>query len=128
MTESASVAGRDIVERLRTCAANHRGRHETGDAMNEAADQIATLTQERDALWEALNEVRTNGEWTGGDQAGEWKISKEVYGLVCDALTETSRCPHPAKGDPDNTTVRECIERGHCGCDNAKALTGERRL
>lgn len=35
----------------------------------------------------ALNEVRTNGAWTHGDQCGEWIISQEVYGLVCEALS-----------------------------------------
>lgn len=133
MTESASVAVR---EKLMTDEVNLTDRL-NGDAafldmeaakvdyecgattmaknLRDAIKEIATLTQERDALLEqialykafmqeimvinnrllaerdalraALNEVRTNGEWTDGDQCGEWKISKEVYGLVCDALT-----------------------------------------
>lgn len=41
------------------------------------------------ALKMALREVITNGEWTGGgDEVGEWKISKEVYETARDALGE----------------------------------------
>jgi hypothetical protein len=52
---------------------------------------------------EALNEVITNGEWTKGDQCGEWKISKEVYDLAVDALAHT----HP---DDRSQEVREALE------------------
>lgn len=41
---------------------------------------------EIEKLRTALEEVRTNGEWTEGEQRGDWKISPEVYALVCDTL------------------------------------------
>jgi hypothetical protein len=32
-----------------------------------------------------LNEVVTNGEWTNGEQCGDWKISKAVYEMAVEA-------------------------------------------
>ena len=39
------------------------------------------------AVVQAAEEVRTNGEWTDGEQRGDWKISPEVYATLSDALT-----------------------------------------
>lgn len=41
-----------------------------------------TIKQCRDAL----NEVTTNGQWTKGEQLGDWAISKEVYETARDAI------------------------------------------
>jgi len=30
-------------------------------------------------------------------------------------------CPFPIKGD--DGTIKQCIERGHCGCDESKKVT-----
>ena len=37
----------------------------------------------------------------------------------------TDRCPRPSNGDPDDTTVEQCVALGHCGCDSGAALTSE---
>lgn len=36
----------------------------------------------------ALYEVVTNGQWTAGEQRGDWQISKDVYETARDALDE----------------------------------------
>ena len=35
----------------------------------------------------AAEEMRTNGAWTNGEQRGEWKISREVYDTLSEALS-----------------------------------------
>ncbi len=34
----------------------------------------------------SLEEVRTNGEWTDGEQCGDWMIAPEVYAMVTRSL------------------------------------------
>lgn len=48
--------------------------------------QQRDLRHEIEQLRNALNEVITNGEWTEGEQCGDWKISPEVYETARDAL------------------------------------------
>ena len=43
------------------------------------------MTELEKLLFSTLEEVRTNGNWTEGEQQGEWQISPEVYAMVCDA-------------------------------------------
>lgn len=58
--------------------------HEKLDVFEENTWEIA---EHLIAAAQVLEEVRTNGEWTGGrDFSGEWKISKEVYEMVCEAM------------------------------------------
>lgn len=47
--------------------------------------------EKRGQLQAVLYEVTTNGEWTKGDQAGDWAISKEVYETVRDAIAGQSK-------------------------------------
>jgi hypothetical protein len=49
----------------------------------------------------------------GGGLTGEQLLRRAL---------ETSRCPLPVY---DAYTVRECIDAGHCGCDNRAALAPE---
>ena len=52
-------------------------------------DMAATIEKQHfeiNALRAALWEATTNGEWTEGEQCGDWKISKEVYETMRDAL------------------------------------------
>ena len=37
-------------------------------------------------MLEALNEAVTNGEWSEGEQCGDWCISKDVYETLRDAI------------------------------------------
>lgn len=60
--------------------------------------QNAALADENKQLRQALNEVVTNGEWTEGEQCGDWKISKEVYETARDALAGAE--DHPVAGWP----------------------------
>lgn len=39
-----------------------------------------------EALRDAANEAVTNGEWTDGEQRGDWRISKEVYEMLQEAV------------------------------------------
>lgn len=60
------------------------------------------------AMRQALNEVVTNGEWTEGDQCGEWKISKAVYDLAVEARDSILAASEATKSDveaPAATTV-----------------------
>ena len=56
-------------------------------------DVKATLALARkmaavEELLEALNEAVTNGEWSEGEQCGDWCISKEVYETLRDAIAK----------------------------------------
>lgn len=46
------------------------------------SDHIKELTEQNLVFINWLKEVVTNGEWTDGEQRGQWKISKEVYDSV----------------------------------------------
>ena len=46
----------------------------------------ARLIAESPKLLEALVEATTNGQWTEGEQRGDWVISKEVYEVMRDAI------------------------------------------
>lgn len=59
---------------------------------------------------QALNEVVTNGEWTEGDQCGEWKISKAVYDLAVEARDSIIAASEATKSDGG-------VE-GHAKCDS----------
>lgn len=48
--------------------------------------KCAEAAAEIERLWAVLNEVQTNGEWTEGEQRGDWKISAEVYAMIADVL------------------------------------------
>lgn len=39
-------------------------------------------------MLEALKEAVTNGEWSEGEQCGDWCISKEVYEMLRDAIAK----------------------------------------
>lgn len=52
--------------------------------------EIERLTAELREARNTLHEVTTNGEWTEGEQRGEWKISKEVYEMARDHIPEGS--------------------------------------
>jgi hypothetical protein len=52
------------------------------------AKNYANLLGEIERLRNALYEVTTNGEWTKGEQVGDWAISKEVYETARDAARD----------------------------------------
>src|SRR5262245_43266226 len=54
-------------------------------------DRRAIAVKKLEQLRAVVNEVITNGEWTEGEQRGDWKISKEVYELARDALDDVVR-------------------------------------
>lgn len=53
-----------------------------------ASAELSKARDEIERLRAALYEVTTNGEWTEGEQRGEWKISKEVYETARDACEQ----------------------------------------
>lgn len=63
------------------------------DAYNKLA---APLHDSSFDLRAALTEATTNGEWTEGEQRGNWMMSKEVYETMRDALAAPR--PSPDKG------------------------------
>jgi hypothetical protein len=44
--------------------------------------------REIERLRNVLYEVTTNGEWTKGEQVGDWAISKEVYETAREAIID----------------------------------------
>ena len=50
--------------------------------------RLAEVGRENARLRAALYEVITNGQWTAGDQWGDWQISKNVYETARDAIPE----------------------------------------
>lgn len=55
---------------------------------------------------------------------GEAVANACVIAAAPELLTalRTCRCPSPANGAPDDTTVEACIARGECGCDCGAAI------
>lgn len=51
---------------------------------NQVAD--ARLIAAAPEMLEALNEAVTNGEWSEGEQCGDWCISMAVYETLRDAI------------------------------------------
>lgn len=48
--------------------------------------EVRRLKAENFGLRAALYEVTTNGQWTKGEQLGDWAISKEVYETARDTI------------------------------------------
>lgn len=62
-------------------------KRQTKAAIMENFDKaLAEISRLRNTLYE----VTTNGEWTDGEQCGDWRIAKEVYETARDALIEPS--------------------------------------
>lgn len=56
------------------------------EARGRAEDRALKITQEWGDLVAVIYEVTTNGQWTKGEQLGDWAISKEVYETARDAI------------------------------------------
>ena len=67
--------------------------------------EVCDLAERGLATIEALNEVITNGRWSGGrDFSGEWCIAREVYEMAQDALDATATIGHMKndRGEPSD--------------------------
>jgi hypothetical protein len=56
----------------------------------------------------------------------EWKEGRALRGKFPIKAQRTSRelpCPRPANSDPDDTTIGQCVDLGHCGCCYGAALS-----
>lgn len=77
--ESDRQAMNDLIERLLQPVMLHSNAEQTNAERRAAAAEI-------EGLRAALYEVITNGEWTKGEQKGDWAVSKEVYDTARDAI------------------------------------------
>lgn len=59
---------------------------DTWESFERAATLEAGLRAENERLRAVLNEVVTNGKWSGGEQYGDWLISQDVYAMARAAL------------------------------------------
>ncbi len=76
-------------------------------------------------LLEALYEVITNGEWTDGEQCGEWRISKDVYNMAREAFEDADSYMDKEAGhgdDPYAELMEDRQQRRRCMILNPNCL------
>jgi hypothetical protein len=69
------------------------------------------------AAWELLQKEFTPRQITAAISIGVAHVELSVEAGL-QAPDSTAPCPYPITGD--DGTAKQCIERGHCGCDEAE--------